>query len=463
MTVSSDTIYALASAQGVAGVAVIRVSGGRAAYVFRTLTKKDQLPLPRQTSVQNIYSSVTPDKKLDTAMVIYFEGPRSFTGEDVLELHLHGGPVVVESVLDALSEFENVRLAMPGEFTRRAFENGKLDLTEAEAIGDLIHAETQAQHELAIGQMDGAISKIYDEWSKRLAKLLAYSEAEIDFPDEDLPESLIDTLRPQIQTLIEDFDGVLNKSHVAEKLRKGIVVTIIGAPNAGKSSLLNALANEDVAIVTDLAGTTRDVLDVRMNIGGYAVTVSDTAGLRDKLNLEDRQDAIEAEGIKRALKRASSSDYRLLVIDASDLSATHDDIMSYDHLIDDHCFIVLNKLDLLEDSSIQGLGPMSQNAGVFKVSAHTKEGLDQLIAAIELRLSKDFQRTDHTVLTRARHSEALKLSRACLERASAGNHYGDELLAEDLRLALRHLGRITGRVDVEDLLDIVFKDFCIGK
>jgi tRNA modification GTPase len=459
MSFRSPTIFALASAQGVSGVAVIRISGVNAFTALSSLTNGKALPEPRKTGLRGLFHPFDGHRKLDEAMVIRFQAPHSFTGENVVELHVHGGPVIVESVLQALGAMDGLRLAEPGEFTRRAFENNKLDLTEAEAIGDLIHAETQAQHELAIGQLDGALRKIYEDWRDRLSKMLAYCEAEIDFPDEDLPEAMIDTLRPKINELLVEFTQLINKGSVAEKLRTGLSIALIGAPNAGKSSLLNAMARDDVAIVTDMAGTTRDVLDVRLNIGGYAVTVSDTAGLRENLDLTNQQNVIEAEGIKRALKRADDADYKILVIDLMD-----DDVQArYDlnaHLVDETTFLVLNKCDV----SKHVLDHYNEAvAGVFNISAITGAGLDDLLAGLKGAISVDFARTDHTVLTRARHKEALQNAKDSLERAISNPSGADELLAEDLRLVIRDLGRITGRVDVEDLLDIVFRDFCIGK
>jgi tRNA modification GTPase len=452
------TIYALASAQGVAGVAVIRISGPKAHEALRILTGRTETLPPRTTYLRALYrDGENKAGKLDSAMVICFNAPHSFTGEDVVELHLHGGAAIISSILDRLSKIVGLRLAAPGEFTRRAFDNEKIDLTEAEAIGDLIHAETQSQHELAIQQLDGAISRMYEDWAARLSKLLAYCEAEIDFPDEDLPESLIAQISPQILSLKDDIAVAIANSDRGQKLRKGITITLIGAPNAGKSSLLNVLAKEDIAIVTDLAGTTRDVLDVRLNLGGYAVTLSDTAGLRELLDDAKGHDAIEAEGIKRALKRAEDSDYKILVIDAQE------DIAKAEHLIENHgdenCFIVINKIDRCNVKP-EMKSPLGQK--LYYISALTHEGLDGLLEDINDRLSKDYKREDFSLLTRARHKEAVMEAFEALER-SLSNQGEDELLAEDLRYALRALGRITGRVDVEDLLDVVFKDFCIGK
>lgn len=451
------TIFALASAYGVAGVAVIRISGPQAGQALDALSRGKSRPQPRCTALRKLYDpSTTPPLQLDEAMVIYFAAPDSFTGEDVAELHIHGGYAVIDSVLGTLSRLEYLRLADPGEFTRRAFDNGKIDLTKAEAIGDLIHAETQAQQALALNQLDGALSQRYEAWRDKLARLLAYAEAEIDFPDEDLPDRLIDTMRPQIEELLASFQSLIGQADTAQKLRKGINITLVGSPNAGKSSLLNCLAQEEVAIVTDLAGTTRDVLDVRMNIGGYAVTLSDTAGLRDLLDQEENaHNAIEAEGIKRALKRASESDYRIVVIDAADdIDAA---FARHKELIDERSFICLNKIDIAENHDIA-----LNHSHVFKISTVTKDGIESLLSALENALRYDFKQNDDTVLTRARHKEALVDAMHALRRCVSGVG-GDELLAEDLRLALRALGRITGRVDVEDLLDIVFKDFCIGK
>lgn len=458
MQASRQTIYALASGQGVAGVALIRISGPRALDALNKLSGRDENLKPRKTYLRALYrDGAQKTGKLDSAMVISFHAPHSFTGENVAELHLHGGAAIISSVLKALSNIEGLRLAAPGEFTRRAFDNGKVDLTEAEAIGDLIHAETQSQHELAIKQLDGAISRLYEDWAARLAKLLAYCEAEIDFPDEDIPENLIAKISPQILNLKDDMEAAIATSEKGRRLRNGTRITLLGAPNVGKSSLLNVFAREDIAIVTDFAGTTRDVLDVRLNIGGYAVTLSDTAGLREFLEDAHGHDAIEAEGIKRALKRAQTADYKVLVIDAQEDPIRAEQFISVH--ADKTCFIVVNKIDTC-DIKPNIKSPNGQQ--IYYVSTVTHEGIDVLLEAIEKRLSEDFGKEDNALLTRERHKEAVEEACRSLRRALS-NQGEDELLAEDLRYALRSIGRITGRVDVEDLLDVIFKDFCIGK
>ncbi|HCM83405.1 MAG TPA: tRNA uridine-5-carboxymethylaminomethyl(34) synthesis GTPase MnmE, partial [Rhodospirillaceae bacterium] len=377
---------------------------------------------------------------LDDAIALYFAAPNSFTGEDVVELNLHGGRAVVQGVLAALGKMDGLRLAEPGEFTRRAFENEKLDLTQAEAIADLIHAETSLQRAQALGQLGGGLSDLYHGWAGRLTKLLAHAEAEIDFPDEDLPDGINQKLTPDIQTMISELQNHLNDGRRGERLRDGIQIAIIGAPNAGKSTLLNALAQRDVAIVTEIAGTTRDVIEVHLDLGGYPVTLLDTAGLRAT------DDIVEAEGIRRAHSRARDADLKLCLFDSrmEPDAATH-------ALVDENSIVVLTKNDLAQ-SGIRGID----------ISATNGKGIDDLLAEMTRRLEEIFSTVrDVPSLTRARHREALEETLSALQRAITAQ--SAELIAEDLRLALRALGRITGRVDVEDLLDKIFRDFCIGK
>lgn len=433
---ASNTIFALSSAPGVGAIALVRLSGPHALAALQQLSGKDGFT-PRMAVRTELKSG---PHILDDAVAIYFAAPNSFTGEDVVELNLHGGRAVVQGVLDALGKIEGLRLAEPGEFTRRAFENHKLDLTQAEAIADLIHAETALQRAQALGQLGGALSNLYHSWAARLTKLLAYAEAEIDFPDEDLPDDINARTSPDINALITELQNHLNDARRGERLRDGVQIAIIGAPNAGKSTLLNALAQRDVAIVTEIAGTTRDVIEVHLDLGGYPVTLLDTAGLRAT------DDIVEAEGIRRAEARAKSADLKLCLFDSRKEpdSATH-------AFIDENTITVLTKNDLAQ-SGIRGVD----------ISASTGKGIDALLAEITARLEKIFYTPrDAPSLTRARHREAVEETLSSLQRAIAAP--SAELIAEDLRLALRALGRITGRVDVEDLLDKIFRDFCIGK
>jgi tRNA modification GTPase len=462
MKAASETIYALSTPPGRGAVAVVRVSGPHAHDSLSNLIPDQTLPAPRHAAVRLV---VTPDTKkpIDAALILLFRGPASFTGEDIVEYHLHGGWSVVQALLQALAAQDYHRMAQPGEFTRRAFENRKLDLTEAEAIADLIDAETEAQRLLALDQLSGSLETLYQGWTDRLAKLLALMEADLDFSDQDLPDDLLVRVRPDLSDLIEEIRGHLDDNRRGERLRDGIRVVVLGAPNAGKSSLVNVLAQRDVAIVSKMAGTTRDIIDVHLDIGGYPVILTDTAGLRPELLSSEAlappgrglgegssdHAAIESEGIRRALDRARSADLKLLVFDGSNDPDPHTL-----NLIDDSSLVVLNKSDL----------NLSQMEGI-SVSASSGKGISDLLDVIQTRLEAIFGKsstsTGTPTLTRARHREALMRAAEALDRSMIVPE--PELAAEDLRLAVRHLGSITGHVDVEDLLDMIFRDFCIGK
>lgn len=449
---SIDTIYALATPPGRSGVAVIRVSGARAAESLQVFLGDMPLPPPRLAHLCKLYA---PDgAMIDHALVLYFKAPHSYTGENVVEYQLHGSPAVIAEFLGLLSRQPGHRMAERGEFTRRAFENGKMDLTEAEAVADLIDAETDAQKDQALAQLGGALKDLYEGWATDLTRSLAYLEADLDFPDEDLPDGVAAQVRPKLEALVALIDAHLSDNRRGERLRDGIRIAVIGAPNAGKSSLVNALAQRDIAIVSDLAGTTRDVLEVHLNIAGFPVILSDTAGLKPELIQQAAHtghDKIESEGIRRALQAARSADLKLLMFDAS----TAPDAATLE-LADAQSLIVLNKLDLSSyHSSLHG-------DDVIKISLINNEGLDTFLTALTVRLNNLLGTKRETPsLTRARHREALQACKTALERAL--NAPLPELVAEDVRLAVRALGKITGRVDVEDLLDLIFSEFCIGK
>ncbi|HAC58300.1 MAG TPA: tRNA uridine-5-carboxymethylaminomethyl(34) synthesis GTPase MnmE [Rhodobiaceae bacterium] len=434
-----NTIYALSTAPGRAGVAVIRISGEGAREAVTALT--GEAPgRPREAKLRR-FRDPESGAPLDLGLLLFFEAPASFTGEDVAELHIHGGRAVVAAMLRALGHMHFLRAAEPGEFTRRAFEHGKLDLTAVEGLADLIDAETEAQRVQALRQMEGALGKLYESWRARLVKALAYAEAEIDFPDEEVPGDLLAKLGPEIHALASEIAAHLDDGRKGERLRDGVEVAIVGPPNAGKSSLLNRLAGREAAIVSEEAGTTRDVLEVRLDIAGVPVTLADTAGLREAAN------AIEREGVRRALARAEAADLRLVLVApgaGGDFSlAREGDIR------------VVNKLDL--DAEVP--------EGAIGISALTGQGLDALEAALREKIGAAYEAQEHPLITRARHREGLSDCAASLARAGEALEAGRdaELVAEDLRLAARALGRITGRVDVEDLLDVIFRDFCIGK
>ena len=441
-----DTIFALASAPGRAGVAVVRVSGPKSHESLALLTDKACTP-----RVANLCHLRHPDSRetIDHALVIAFKNPASYTGEDVAEYHLHGGRAVVDSLLSFLETQDGHRMAEPGEFTRRAFENGKMDLTRAEAVADLIDAETVAQKSQALAQMGGVLAQLYEGWSERLKSILAHMEADIEFPDEDLPEGISPELRPKIEALSQEIAAHLSDNHRGERLRDGVHIAVIGAPNAGKSSLVNTLARRDVAIVSELAGTTRDVIEVHLDLGGYPVILADTAGLRPDQIGEAGQDSIESEGIKRALARAQSADIKLLLFDGSGAVPDAHTL----NLVDANALVVVNKADHKHaDFGLQD---------AIWISVKNGDGFDGLMSALTERIEGMLGRSETPALTRRRHRKALEEAQAHLQRAMGAAL--PELMAEDLRLSIRALGRITGRVDVEDLLDVIFHDFCIGK
>lgn len=444
---SGDTIFALSTPPGRSGVAVIRVSGPAAWDGYSLLTPGQILPTARQAVTRKLFDP-NSGEILDHAMVIGFRGPSSFTGEDSVEYQIHGGTAIIDGVLKVLSSLPYHRMALPGEFTRRAFENGKIDLTAAEAIADLIHAETESQRLQALKQMDGALFYLYEGWKDRLARILALMEADLDFSDQDLPDDLILKVTPDVTDIMGEIDSHLNDGHRGELLRDGLRLVILGAPNAGKSSLLNKLCQRDAAIVSPIAGTTRDVIDVHLNLGGYSVILADTAGLRGTDN------HIEAEGITRAINRAGQADLKILLFDGT----KELDQQTMD-LVDDRSIIVLNKSDE------KGFHAPIEGPNILKMSVLRDEGIEELIdsiiAALKAMIGGANSSSHFPLLTRARHREALE--KAYLSLARSVSAPLPELAAEDIRMAVRHLGSLTGRVDVEDLLDMIFRDFCIGK
>ncbi|EWY40602.1 tRNA modification GTPase TrmE [Skermanella stibiiresistens SB22] len=439
------TIFAPATAPGRGGVAIVRVSGPDAATALTSLGGRP-LPEPRAAAVVRL-SDPRDGEFLDQGLALWFPAPRSFTGEDVVEFHVHGGRAVVAGLIDALASLPGFRIAEPGEFSRRGFENGKFDLTAAEAIADLVDAETSAQRRQALRQMEGDLGRLYEDWRHRLMRGLAHLEADIDFPDEDLPDGVADQVRPVLEALIGELSAHLNDKHRGERLRDGIHIAIVGAPNAGKSSLLNALARREAAIVSERAGTTRDVVETHLDLGGYPVVLADTAGLREAA------DEIESEGIRRALDRAARADLKLAVFDAVTLPDLDAKTLA---IVDDDTLVVLNKCDRAA-VTLEVIG----GRPVLAVSAVTGQGLPELLSALTAAVITRFEAPGVPALTRARHRTALEECRAALQRALLAPL--PELAAEDVRIGIRALGRITGRVDVEDLLDVIFRDFCIGK
>jgi tRNA modification GTPase len=444
----SATIYALSTPTGRSGIAVIRVSGPQAFASLKILAGKD---FPARTAHLALLNDPASKTQIDRAVVLPFKAPASFTGEDVVEYHVHGGRAVVDSLLRALGAQKNHRLAEPGEFTRRAFENGKMDLTEAEAVADLIDAETDAQKIQALAQMEGSLSKIYSAWTESLKKILAHLEADLEFPDEDLPNGIIPEVTPKIQKISTEISAHLNDNRRGERLRDGIHVAIIGAPNAGKSSLVNSLAQRDVAIVSDMPGTTRDIIEAHLDIADFPVILADTAGLRPEQLSSLGHDKIESEGIRRALQRAEQADIKILLFDGT---AKEFDSATL-KLADDNSIIAINKSDAGAKKNASG------HLETILISAKTGDGIDALLKSLEAKIKTIFRPSETPSLTRARHRASLEEAQAALARSQSAKM--PELMAEDVRLAVRALGRITGRVDVEDLLDVIFRDFCIGK
>jgi tRNA modification GTPase len=431
----SDTIYALATPPGRGAVAILRLSGPKTDSALSALSV--DLPGPRLASVRTLRHRGIA---LDEALVIRFVAPHSYTGEHAAELHLHGGRAVVEAVSLALADI-GLRPADPGEFTRRAFENGRMDLAQAEAVADLVDAETSAQAAQALGQLEGALSSTYAGFRRDLLTALALVEAEIDFPDEDVPDHLARSAGPVLDRLLTDISAALADADRGRRVREGYRIVLIGETNAGKSALFNALVEREAAIVTSIAGTTRDVLDADLVIGGYAVTLSDTAGLRATT------DPVEVEGVRRARARARAADLRLWVRGPGDPEGDASEFVQPDDLI------VWTKADLGGRVDAEG----------FLVSATTGQGIEGLQEVLAQRLARDLSGADFPAVTRERHRRRLAEAASALQSAQARLVDAPELAGEDLRRAADALGRVTGRIGVEDVLGEVFSTFCIGK
>ena len=437
----SDTIFACSSGFGKAGIAIIRVSGSKSLEVL-DIVSGIKNPKARQVRFAEIRNSVSKEV-IDKGIVIYFSGPESYTGEDVVEFQVHGGRSVLNEVLESLSLIEGLRVAEAGEFSRRAVLNGKMDLTSAEGVIDLINADTKEQRRQAYRQLSGSLCKLYEDWRSRIVKILAYIEAYIDFPEEDIPASEILRLDNDVKLLIKEQQEHLEDNHRGEVLKNGFKIAIIGVPNAGKSSLLNRLVKRDVAIVSKKAGTTRDVIEAYLDIGGYPVIFSDTAGLRSS------EDEIEAEGIKRALLRAQDSDLILGIFDGEEYPFLDSQTLS---LLRPGDLSIVNKSDLIR---------CKIKDDVLAVSALTGFGIDLLLERISLIVSERLSLRDSPALTSLRHREAISKSISYLQRSLDAQQL--DLRAEDIRMAARHIGSITGTIGVEEVLDVIFKDFCIGK
>ncbi len=442
-----NTIFAQCSAHGKAGVSVFRISGNNAHNALQQLIKSDVTKLkPRNLYYKKIY-----DKKnnlvIDEAMVVFFEKNSSFTGEESVELYTHGSLAVIKLINETLISFDDLRIAEAGEFARRAFLNGKLDLTAAEGLADLIDAETFMQHKQAINQLGGSLQKIYDKWRAQLLELIGLIEAYIDFPDEDIPESTAMDVNRLVQKLISEIRMHLDDDNRGERLRNGIKLAIIGRPNVGKSSLLNYLMQREIAIVSDIAGTTRDVIEGHIDIGGFPIILQDTAGIRDHT-----QDVIEQEGIRRALQAAQNSDIKIIIMDAS----KNENINEFVDLIDDNSIIIINKIDMVIQTPIN----MNQ-LNVINISIKKEFNMDLLMSKIEEIAKKIASPSESPQITRARHRAQLEKA---IEYMSVFSLQEDLVLAaEDLRMTMRSISNITGQITVDEILGEIFSNFCIGK
>ncbi len=442
------TIYALSSGPGTSGIAVIRVSGPDTSKAIKLLTGMEA-PKPRVATLRKI-NKINTSELIDEGIILWFPGPQSYTGEDMAEIQVHGSKAVVDALHSSISKIENCRLAEPGEFTKLAFQNGKINLLKAESIADLISSETEIQRQQAIKIMDGKSSNEFNFLREKLLKILSHVEAKIDFPDEDLPGNILNEVKNTSDEVIIKIKKILNDQKVGETIREGFKIAILGPTNAGKSSLINHLSNRDVAIVSEIAGTTRDVIETHLNIDGYPVIISDTAGIRES------KDEIEKKGIKLSLNKAEEADLKLVVVDAKNFDFT--EVLK--DLLGKNAILVINKSDLLEkdiDSEIKKINHVL-------ISIKENKNIDELISKIKNNLKNKFITSDDILITRERHRQHLQ---QCLDHLNNFNQKKEiedfDKAAEDLRLATRHLGMIVGKVDVEEILGSIFNDFCIGK
>ena len=442
------TIYALSSGPGVSGIAVVRISGQETAKAIELLTGKN-VPKPRVATLRKI-NKINTSELIDEGIILWFPGPESYTGEDMAEIQVHGSKAVIDALHTSISKIENCRLAEPGEFTKLAFQNGKINLLKAESVADLISSETEIQRQQAIKIMNGKSADQFNFLREKLLKILSNVEAKIDFPDEDLPNNILIEIKKSSNEVLKKIEKILDDQKVGERIREGFKIAILGPTNAGKSSLLNHLSNRDVAIVSEIAGTTRDVIETHLNIDGYPVIVSDTAGIRESKN------EIEKKGIKLSLNRAEEADLKLIVVDAKNLDFT--DVLK--GLLDENAILVINKSDLLKGD----INPEIKKINHVIISIKENLNIDELIFKIKNNLKNKFINSDDIFITRERHRQHLE---QCLEHLNNFNKKNEvedfDKAAEDLRLATRHLGMIVGKVDVEEILGSIFNDFCIGK
>ena len=432
------TIIALSTANGIAGLAVVRVSGHLALTALKTISRKSHFD-PNVLTRTSFYDSENGNL-IDRGLAVYFAKPKSFTGEDVVEFHIHGGRATVDLLLKTLSGINQLRLAEPGEFSKRAFINNKMDLTAIEAMGDLINAQTELQHNQALSQMDGSLNKLYLSWRKSLIELVAYLEADIDFAEEDIPDDVLKNINEKIEKLLVEMNEHINQRNQGEILRDGYRVAIVGTPNVGKSSLINLLANRDVAIVSDREGTTRDALEVRLNIAGFPVVFTDTAGLRQT------SDEIEKKGIEITQKKIDEANLVIELFDDPTKLNFHDERLT-----------ILNKCDLHNKEN-------KTYDRAINISVTTGDGIDHLIKQISDKVSNNFGSYSDTIPTKTRYILGVQNSiQSLLNAKTIDLKNNSELMVEELRLAIQEIGKITGHVDVEEYLEVIFKDFCIGK
>ena len=442
------TIYALSSGPGISGIAVIRISGEETSKAIELLTGKS-VPKPRVATLRKI-NKINTSELIDEGIILWFPGPESYTGEDMAEIQVHGSKAVIDALHTSISNIENCRLAEPGEFTKLAFQNGKINLLKAESVADLISSETEIQRQQAIKIMNGKSADQFNFLREKLLKILSHVEAKIDFPDEDLPNDILKEIKKSSDDVLINIEKILDDQKVGERIREGFKIAILGPTNAGKSSLLNHLSNRDVAIVSEIAGTTRDVIETHLNIDGYPVIVSDTAGIRESKN------EIEKKGIKLSLNRAEEADLKLVVVDAKNLDFT--DVLK--GLLDQNAILVINKSDLLDGD----IDPEIKKLNHVLISIKENLNIDELILKIKNNLKNKFITSDDILITRERHRQHLEQCLEHLKNFNKKNEVEDfDKAAEDLRLATRHLGMIVGKVDVEEILGSIFNDFCIGK
>ena len=442
------TIYALSTGNGMSGIAVIRVSGPDAGNVIRKITNSN-VPKPRLATLKK-FKKINTNELIDEGILIWFPGPESYTGEDMAEFHVHGSRAVIDAIHSSISKIKNCRLAEPGEFTKIAFQNGKINLLKAESIADLISSETEIQRQQAIKIMSGEHSKIYNSWRETLLKILSNVEAKIDFPEEDLPSNILDEIKKKSEKVKNEILKVLNDQKIGEIIREGFKIAIVGPSNAGKSSLINYLSRREVAIVSEIAGTTRDVIETHLNIDGLPVIISDTAGIRDS------KDEIEKKGIKLALKKAEKADLNIVVIEPKNAHFTG----FLRDLVSDKSILLINKSDLGIDNIVNEF----KKYNPIYISLKKEKNIDQLINEIKKRIKKKIVTSNDILITRERHRENLKKCIFYLEKFQQKNDLKNfDLAAEDLRLATKHLGIIVGKIEVEEILGSIFNDFCIGK